>query len=228
MAGLSQNDLQPLLDTSGGPCVSLFLPQEERSGSARGSTRLKVLLLSAERGLDRWGLKRRVIEELMAPVDELIGDSEFWSRQHNGLGIFCSVGLFRLHSVTPRSPDQPGLPELQVVAAHFHLKPLLPFVARHPDSRRGNATLHDLRQVLPAASRGEVESLFLSSGTQSWGRFSPRTGKIALVEQPSPGDEDLPNLAAIYTLQAHGEAFAVPPQEIPDGAALTAILRKTT
>jgi hypothetical protein len=226
MARLSQTDLQPLLDTDGGPCASLFLPQDEESGPGGGTRRLKALLDSVERGLERWGLKRRVIEELMAPVDELIGDGKFWSRQQHDLAIFCSPRLFRLHSVAPAAPEQPGLPELQVVAAHFHLKPLLPFVARRPDSPRGDATSCDLRQVLPAASRGEVERLFVSNGTQSWGRFSPGTGKVALAEQPSPGDEDLPNLAAIYTFLARGEVFAVPPQEIPDGAALTAILRR--
>ena len=81
----------------------------------------------------------------------------------------------------------------------------------------------DLKQVVPAAYHGEVETLFVALGRQRWGRFDPATGRVEEHERPEPGDEDLLNLAAAHTLRHGRTVYAVGPEQVPDGAPLAAI-----
>ena len=48
---------------------------------------------------------------------------------------------------------------------------------------------------------------------------------MALHPAPEPGDQDLLDLAAIRTLVSGGAVYALPPEEVPDGALLAAVFR---
>lgn len=380
MPDLTKKDFQQLIETTNGPCISIFMPTH-RFGveTLQDPVRLKNLLRTVERNLGTWGLKSGVIDEILAPVHELLGNYNFWQHQANGLAIFCSPGMFRLFRVPLR------LPELAIVAERFHLKPLLPLVTRDdrfyvlalsqsqvklflgtreamqevevedlPQAVNGDqegnerfvgvhtaggtrtgsrgAILHgtgageedrkegleshfrrvdralrpllsledaplvlatvdylnamyrrvnsyrrlldtwipgnfdriaaeelhskvlpvlldhfaveqrraaahflelehtdrtssELNRVLPAAYRGQVEVLLVAVGVQSWGRFAPETGEVEAVERPGSADQDLLNLAALYTYLAGGAVFAVGPEAVPGNGPLAAILR---
>jgi hypothetical protein len=84
-------------------------------------------------------------------------------------------------------------------------------------------TASDLKQVVPAAYQGEVETLFVALGRQRWGRFNADTGRVEEHERAESGDEDLLNLAAIYTL-GHGKTvYPVEPGQIPEGSLVAAV-----
>lgn len=84
---------------------------------------------------------------------------------------------------------------------------------------------NDLKQVVPAAYHGRVETLFVAVGLQQWGTFEPATSLVHLHEKAEPGDEDLLDLAAAHTLLNGGTVYAVKPEEVPDDAQLAAVFR---
>jgi hypothetical protein len=83
----------------------------------------------------------------------------------------------------------------------------------------------DLKEVVPAAYHGRVDTLFAAVGLQQWGAFDPDTNAVHLHEEAEPGDEDLLDLAAVHTLLNKGTVYAVEPEKVPDEAPLAAVLR---
>jgi hypothetical protein len=81
-----------------------------------------------------------------------------------------------------------------------------------------------LEEILAAAETGRVDALLVAEGETLWGRFAPGQGVIA-HGSPSPGDEDLLNLAAVATLRNGGRVFALPAERIPRDAPAAAALR---
>lgn len=73
----------------------------------------------------------------------------------------------------------------------------------------------DLKQILPAAHHGRVESLFVAVGVQQWGRYDSSSGDVELHGDYAPGDQDMLDLAAVETLAHAGDVYAVKPDKIP-------------
>lgn len=86
-------------------------------------------------------------------------------------------------------------------------------------------TTRTLRLALLSAYEQRIDTLFVAADAQQSGTFDPATRVIEIDEQPQVGDEDLINLAAIYTLRNHGIVYVVEPGELPDAAPMAAILR---
>lgn len=84
---------------------------------------------------------------------------------------------------------------------------------------------HDLRDVVPAAQQGRVETLFVSRRAQRWGRFVPEAGFVDVHGQPQPGDYDLLDLAAAATLMHRGTVYAVDADELPADSPVAAVYR---
>jgi len=83
----------------------------------------------------------------------------------------------------------------------------------------------DLKEVVPAAYHGRVETLFVAVGTHQWGTFDPDTDVVRLHEKAEPGDEDLLDFVAVQTLANRGSVYAIEPEKVPDGALLAAVFR---
>lgn len=81
----------------------------------------------------------------------------------------------------------------------------------------------DPETVLPAALNGRVETLFVALDREVWGTVSADT--VQIHAHPEPGDEDLLDRAALQTLLAGGDIFAVPANEMPHEGAAVALLR---
>jgi hypothetical protein len=77
----------------------------------------------------------------------------------------------------------------------------------------------DLEQILPAASGGRVESLFVAVGVQVWGAYDQRAGEVEVHGERESGDQDLLDLAAVETLVHQGNVYAVSPDQMPDADA---------
>jgi hypothetical protein len=83
----------------------------------------------------------------------------------------------------------------------------------------------DLKEVVPAAYHGRVETLFVAVGTHQWGTFDPDTDVVRLHEKAEAGDEDLLDFVAVQTLANRGSVYAIEPEKVPDGALLAAVFR---
>jgi hypothetical protein len=92
----------------------------------------------------------------------------------------------------------------------------------HQAASVGKATA-DAKRIIPAAYRGEAETLFVAQGQHLWGTLDPGTNRVEIHERQEPGDEDQVNLAAIHTLRHGNAVFALPPDGVPGGGLLAAI-----
>ena len=93
------------------------------------------------------------------------------------------------------------------------------------NSSRGGRALDALPQAVLAANDGRVESLFVPVGEQRWGAFDEGARSVVVHDPRQAGDEDLLDLAAVLTLRASGQVFAVPPERIPSSTDVAAVLR---
>jgi len=123
MSLLSRDEIQTLIQTSHGPCVSIFMPTLRAGDTQQNPIRFKNLLRSAEERLAGWGLRNGDAEALLDPARRLMDDRAFWEHQEEGLALFRSPDLFK----TYRLPL--ALRELSVVEDRFHVKPLFPLLS---------------------------------------------------------------------------------------------------
>ena len=129
----------------------------------------------------------------------------------------------------PGTPDNLTAQELHaramaIVDPEF-LKAQVKAAAKYRTLEGAELTSKKITEILPAACRGRVESLFVAVGVQQWGTFDPTINQIDLHEEAAPGDQDLLNLAAIYTCVSDGTVYAVPPDIVPSGQSLAAVFR---
>lgn len=83
----------------------------------------------------------------------------------------------------------------------------------------------NLSEIIQAAYEGKVDILFVAAGAQQWGVFDPKTRKVSLPHKSDPGDEDLVDLAAVFTVINGGTIYFVEPKEMPEETPLAAIFR---
>ena len=115
-------DLDNLLKTQAGPCVSIFLPTERTGREVQQNPiRLKNLLREAEQRLSDLGV--RGADKITKPAHDLEADSSFWRHQGDGLALFLAPDFAESYTLPVSFAD------LVVVADHFHLKPLLPMMS---------------------------------------------------------------------------------------------------
>jgi hypothetical protein len=103
-----------------GPCVSVFMPTH-RAGreTLQGPVRLRNLFNAAAEALSDAGVAGTVIDDIVAPLQSLSDDREFWQHTAEGLVVFSAPGRFERYRVsTPLSEEV-------VVAASFRVRPLL-------------------------------------------------------------------------------------------------------
>lgn len=159
MSLLPRKDIEPLLRTAGGPCVSIFLPTFRAGGERQQNPiRLKNVVRDvAERLEADWGMRSPDADKLLDPVKQLIDDNSFWIHQSDGLALFLSPDTFK----TFRLPVQ--LNELAVVEKRFHLKPLLPLLSGDGDGHFYILSLSRKNIRLLSASRFRVDEIDLES-----------------------------------------------------------------
>jgi hypothetical protein len=111
-----------------------------------------------------------------------------------------------------------------IVAPHFR-QAQQAAVARYLEFSKGDRASDDICVILPAAHYGRVDTLLVALGVHHWGRFDADAGQAELHTERQPGDEDLLDHAAVETLLRQGQVFALPQDEMPDGATVAAIFR---
>lgn len=93
-------------------------------------------------------------------------------------------------------------------------------VAQYQQLDGTGRTVHDLPVLLPAAHRGELETLFVVGNRNVWGRFEPDTGRVEVHATPRTDSEDLVNLAVTFALGRGRRVHSVQPQAPFNGVPL--------
>ena len=81
----------------------------------------------------------------------------------------------------------------------------------------------DVKEIVKSAATGRVDSLFVTTGEQMWGRYDPANHEVVVHEEEETGDYDLIDLAAVHTLSRGGTVFTMP--DVPTREAVAAIYR---
>ena len=81
-----------------------------------------------------------------------------------------------------------------------------------------------IREALPAAFEGRIETLFAASNRQIWGLCDPRGHVIEIQDGPG-GNDDLLETAAVQTLLHDGTVYAVDSGDVPSSETLAAVMR---
>ena len=79
--------------------------------------------------------------------------------------------------------------------------------------------------VIQAARRGRVETMFVASDAQLWGRFDDGTDEPELHDTRIPGDEDLFDTAAVDAWKAGAAIHVVSEAMVPGGTGVAAVFR---
>jgi hypothetical protein len=111
-----------------------------------------------------------------------------------------------------------------IVKAHFEREQEAG-AARYRDLSLIKQASNDLEEIIPAATQGRVDTLFVAGGVQCWGVYDVENRKVLVHSGMEPGDEDLLDLATIHTLLNRGKVFAVSPEKVPHHALLAAVFR---
>lgn len=125
------------------------------------------------------------------------------------------------------SPDRLGGKDLHdwawaIVEPHFREALRRAADVYHQAAAVGKATA-DAKRIIPAAYRGEVETLFVAQGRHLWGALAPTADRVELHDRQVVGDEDLLNLTAIHTLRHGNTVHVLPSEQVPAGGPLAAI-----
>ena len=89
----------------------------------------------------------------------------------------------------------------------------------------GSKASGDLKEIVPAAVFGRVDTLFLPKGKQVWGRYDAEQNTVILHDQHQSGDECLLDLAAVHTYLNGGTVYVLPPEEMPREEVVAATFR---
>jgi hypothetical protein len=85
----------------------------------------------------------------------------------------------------------------------------------------------EVPSIVAAAVAGQVETLFVDTRRHVWGRWGPSDNEAHLDDERQPRSDDLLDLAAAQTLLHHGHVFALAEDEMPHGAPLAAVFRRS-
>jgi hypothetical protein len=179
--------------------------------------RTHEFLLMVERGV-RTQLRGERVPLVLAGVEELVSGY----RDVNKYPTLLEHGVIG-------NPDRLKAHELQAAAwdiasAHFAAGKRQA-LARYYDLLGTNLAVNDLKEILEAAHNGRVESAFIPTGVQVWGRFEPGVNVFERHGKQEAGDEDLINLVAKQTILHRGATYMLPPEEIPERSEVAVVLR---
>lgn len=123
MTTITKKDIEQLYNIHSANCISIFIPTH-RSGNEvlqkLDSKSLKKELKEVKIKLEQKELNQSKINELVAPIQELIENTGFWRKQSDGLAIFLSEGFFKTYTLPV------NFEAYNYIANSFYLKPIMP------------------------------------------------------------------------------------------------------
>ena len=89
----------------------------------------------------------------------------------------------------------------------------------------GNETSDSLEQIVAAAAKGQIDTLFLVADTQQWGSFDMQENKVELHQEQNNNSVELIDFAAVNTYIQGGKVYLLESSETPVANRMMAILR---
>ncbi|GHA31592.1 hypothetical protein GCM10007103_11550 [Salinimicrobium marinum] len=152
---LTEEQFKRLANFDNKPCVSIYIPTQ-RAGKevleekAKGD--LKSQWKKVVEKLKATNVDQEKIDKLAKPVEGLLGDSNFWRHQSDGLALFVADGFFE-HFTVPVNFET-----YIYVSDHFYVKPLVPMLNRNERFYLLSLQLEDVKLYEATQySVGEVE-----------------------------------------------------------------------
>lgn len=116
-----RDQLKELFEVDTAPAVSIYMETHRKGADvAAQPLRLRAAISEARGILAVDGVDG--VDDVLAPLEALIGDQEFWRHQADGLALFASRDFGRLYRLPVRVRD------MVVVGPTFHTKPLIEFL----------------------------------------------------------------------------------------------------
>ncbi|SMO40266.1 hypothetical protein SAMN06265379_101544 [Saccharicrinis carchari] len=120
---ISKKEINELHDVQQENCISIFIPTH-RAGKKvlqqEDALALKNQLKEVKIKLEKKGIHADDIDNITAPVQQLIDDTSFWREQSDGLAIFIADGFLKIYSLPIY------FKEFNYISNSFYLKPLMP------------------------------------------------------------------------------------------------------
>ncbi len=173
MAAIRRSDIDELIETREGPCVSLTMPTHRKGRDiGQGPLRLRNQLDDAEQRLHALGLRSTVARNTLQPARDLLRDQLFWRHRGEGLALYAAPGWWRSFA-TPFP-----LPERTVVSGRCHVRPL--FAGIWPDKRFALLVLSQKNPRLYTGSRFALEA---AEGVEMPGSLEEATRFVVAEKQ---------------------------------------------
>ena len=97
--------------------------------------------------------------------------------------------------------------------------------AQYKDNEGTTQTSNDIREIMPAAYYGKIDSLFVAIDQELWGKFDPTSNTIHVHKEARFRDDDLLDEAATQTILHGGSVYAVEQAKVPGESLLAAVFR---
>jgi hypothetical protein len=111
------------------------------------------------------------------------------------------------------------------IVGPYFLKAQQEAAAKYREYAETNRASHAIREIIPAAYYGRVESLFVAIDQEQWGAYDPVSNMLHVHKDARFSDDDLLDIAATQTLFHHGAVYAVEQTEMPDKTPIAAVFR---
>ncbi|MBN1850446.1 MAG: hypothetical protein JW932_17900 [Deltaproteobacteria bacterium] len=98
-------------------------------------------------------------------------------------------------------------------------------VEQYRDYAGTGRTSCNLREIVSASHHGKVETLLINADIEQWGLFEETMEIFEFHDHQEPGDQDLTDTAAFYTLTHGGTVYPIPTDMMPEQSPLCAVYR---
>ena len=136
---------------------------------------------------------------------------------------------YLLHQGVAGNPDKLSSSDLhdaawEVVKPHFEKMQERAFLA-YKDNVGTARVSNDIREIIPAAYYGQIDSLFVAIDQELWGQFDPISNIMHVHKEARFRDDDLLDEAATQTILHGGSVYAVEQEKMPDESMVVALFR---
>ena len=122
------------------------------------------------------------------------------------------------------SPEELHQKAKPVIQSHFH-QITQQAKKQYQELLNTKQASADLKQIIPAAYGGQVDTLFITTELHCWGKFEPKTNSLQIDNISTQDNLDLLDFAAIHTFLKGGMVYLMPKEQMPNAESVAAIFR---
>lgn len=229
MRVLHPEDLLQLAADRGRLRLSLFLPTNRHEPARSGNqARWANLVRGAKEAMRATGTSAALVRQVLDGPLDLLAETWPWERPDNGLAMFAEPGKSRCYWL-PRL-----VPALATFGDRFTICPLFPMLSGRNEDRAlaayrvlscGGRTVTDPAELLTAAKRGCVDTLFVSTDVTP----RPRRAGDHLVTKldECPITALRAGTVAEAVLRQGARVLSLPAGRMPEQVPMAATLRRS-